>query len=73
MRVAFLIVVGLVLSGCGTIVWNKAGATSQDYATDSYTCERDERSAGLVPGSIGAEGFGERCMEAHGWRKSASR
>ncbi len=68
-----LLVVAMVaaLAGCARIIWSKPGATQQDYATDSYACERDMRQSlyfggGLV-GQANAQSFMNRCMVAHGW------
>ena len=72
---AILVILGIaVLAGCAPtkIVWDKPGATPQDYSKDAYECERDQRAAGLVPGSFGGEGYGERCMEAKGWRNTSA-
>jgi hypothetical protein len=51
--------------------WAKDGATEQDYAEDSYSCEKDTRQSsyfggGLV-GTINMQNFFNRCMQAHGW------
>jgi membrane-associated protease RseP (regulator of RpoE activity) len=63
---------GFVLSGCASTVWVKDGATQQDFATDSYSCERDMRQSGYYGGGIlgvlNAQDFEARCMVAHGWR-----
>lgn len=32
----------LALAGCATAMWQKAGATQQDFAHDSYECEKGE-------------------------------
>ena len=68
MKAIIAILCLVMLAGC-TVVWDKPGATQQDYAKDSYDCERDVRMSGGVPGSLGAESFAEHCMEAHGWSK----
>ncbi len=70
-RAMGFVLVGLTLCGCATNVWNKPGATQQDYATDSYNCEKDMRQSGYygsgILGAINAKNFEERCMFAHGW------
>jgi hypothetical protein len=66
----------LILSACGAPkVWVKSGATQQDYATDSYACEKDARQSmyfggGLV-GALNMQDFAGRCMVAHGWYLSS--
>lgn len=68
-----LIAVGilLVVAGCARTIWNKPGASQQDFATDSYACEKDARQSGYFGGGfVGAanfQGFVNRCMVAHGW------
>ena len=62
------------LSGCAApTVWVKRGANSQDYSTDSYSCERDMRQSGYygtgLTGAVNAATFENRCMEAHGWTR----
>jgi hypothetical protein len=58
--------------GCAPGKWSKDGAAQQDFATDSYDCEKDARQSGYYGGGlVGAanmQGFFNRCMEAHGWR-----
>lgn len=60
-----------LLGGCAQVIWDKAGATKQDYATDTYECERDVRQSGYygggLVGAINAQEFGARCMQARGW------
>lgn len=63
---------GLVtLTGCAQIVWNKPGATQQDFQRDSYQCERDARQSGYfgggLAGAINFREFQQRCMMAAGW------
>lgn len=69
----YLIPAMLILSSCAPPVWTKPGASQQDYATDSYQCEKDARQSGYFGGGIvGAANmvdFQQRCMVAHGWRK----
>jgi hypothetical protein len=59
------------MSGCTSAQWTKAGATQQDFATDSYDCEKDARQSGYygsgLAGAINMQGFFNRCMNAHGW------
>jgi hypothetical protein len=66
------VVLCLILSGCAQKVWTKPDATQQDFATDSYACERDARQSGYfgggIAGAINMEQFADRCMVAHGWR-----
>lgn len=66
----------LALAACSTPVWVKDGATQQDFATDSYSCERDMRQSGYYGGGIfaiiNAQDFEERCMVAHGWRQQGT-
>jgi hypothetical protein len=64
--------IGFSLASCATTGWDKPGATQQDYATDSYNCEKDMRQGGYYGsglfGALNAQSFEDRCMVAHGWR-----
>jgi hypothetical protein len=55
------------------MVWERPGATQQDFARDSYECERDMRQSGHfgtgIVGELNAQAFQERCMVARGWSK----
>lgn len=61
----------LVLGGCAQKLFVKAGASTQDFTTDRYSCERDSRqSGGFGTGLVGAmqvQEYFNRCMSAHGW------
>lgn len=64
--------VALGLSACATpMVWDKGGATQQDYNKDSYECEKDARQSGYfgggIVGAINMQEFFKQCMVAHGW------
>jgi hypothetical protein len=66
-----LAIVAVTASGCARTVWNKPGATQQDFAADAYNCERDARQSGYfgrgILGAANFQAFEERCMVAHGW------
>jgi len=72
-RLIFVGVAVLSVAGCAHPVWVKPGATQQDYATDTYECERDARMSGYygsgVVGLVNFEQFQDRCMVARGWRQ----
>ena len=61
----------VLVPGCAQSVWVKDGADSQDFARDSYQCERDVRQSGYYgtgpAGVANAQGFQQRCMVANGW------
>jgi hypothetical protein len=64
----------LLIAGCAEqAVWVKPGATEQDFAQDTYECERDMRQSGYfgtgIYGAINAREFTERCMVARGWHQ----
>src|SRR5208283_3186722 len=67
-----VVCVSAIMFGCTPAAqWVKAGAGQQDFATDSYDCEKDARQSGYygggVVGAINMQGFFNRCMGAHGW------
>jgi hypothetical protein len=61
----------LSLSACATPTWNKSGASTKDFARDSYECERDAR---MLPcndlmGIAVQRSMFNRCMQSKGWVK----
>jgi hypothetical protein len=75
-NIAKEVVLGLAiacLTACAQALWDKPGATQQDFATDSYGCERDARQSGYfgggIIGAINFQNFYERCLVARGYRK----
>jgi hypothetical protein len=74
-RLVFLLpIIACAASGCaGPTLWDKPGATQQDYSADSYECEKVVRLSGYYGGGLigaaNAKGFFDRCMYAHGWTK----
>ena len=62
----------LTLASCAhNRTWVKEGATQQDFAADTYECEKDARQSsyfggGLV-GALNMQSFEARCMVAHGY------
>jgi hypothetical protein len=61
----------LLLSACAPMIWDKEGATQQDYNQDHYACEKDARQSGYfgtgIAGAINMRDFFKECMVAHGW------
>ncbi len=60
-RLALLLVilfVGVISSGC-TTYWYKPGVTEQEFARDSYECERDARMLPRTPQSITRGAYGQ--------------
>jgi hypothetical protein len=53
------------------MVWDKEGATQQDYNQDHYACEKDARQSGYfgtgIVGAVNMRNFFQECMVAHGW------
>lgn len=66
-----LLLVATLTACAPQMVWNKPGATQQDFARDSYQCEKDMRQSnyfgGGIAGAINAQEFQKRCMVAAGW------
>lgn len=78
MRKLFLPVALVALSGCAPMVWNKSGATQDDFSRDRYTCIQDsqQRVSGAVVNQFGGYSTNEvitnpdifrACMNANGW------
>ena len=73
-----LVFSALVLCGCSAPrIWNKPGSAQSDFASDSYSCERDSRQSGYfgggIAGQLNMQSFFDRCMVAHGWSLSSAR
>ena len=80
MRITIILCCALVVSSCASrqpVTWNKDGGSQQEYAKDSYACEKDMRQSGnFGPGLIGqkrADEFVKACMRAHGYDESPAR
>jgi hypothetical protein len=55
----------MCLTGCGPTIYEKPGASTQEFKAASYACERDLRQSYVGP--FEQAGFVERCMNAKGW------
>jgi hypothetical protein len=67
MKRAVAVALLLVLGACSHVVWDKPGATEEEFRRDAYQCERDARMSagsfgGGLAGAINAQNFMERCM-----------
>lgn len=74
-RYRFVLLYALSLLGCAPTLWSKPGATQQDWATDSYVCERDARQSGHfgggIVGAVNLKSFYERCLVSKGYQQQA--
>jgi hypothetical protein len=63
----------LLVSGCVQHRWTHPNFNEQSWKKDTYECERDMRQSayfgGGILGSVRAQEFGERCLEARGYTK----
>jgi hypothetical protein len=61
----------VLLAGCAPMIWDKSGATQNDYNKDSYDCEKDARQSGYYGGGIAGglemKEFFKRCMVSKGY------
>ena len=65
----------LLLMGCTHLIWNKRGATHQDFLSDRYECKTENRTlvrydrnrANSSRYEVDGEQFSD-CMQARGWR-----
>lgn len=58
----------LLLAACAPVQWTKPGGTPEQFARDSYECERDMRQS-FHANRWAAADFRDRCMEAKGYSK----
>ena len=72
-KTCLIIIATFFVVACTPMVWDKRGATTQDYNKDSYECEKDSRQSGYFgggfSGAINMQAFFDKCMIAHGWNK----
>jgi hypothetical protein len=68
---AAAVAVSLCLVGCAPTIYDKPGATQQDFVTDKYACNKDAHQSGGfgtgLAGAIAINQFFDECMNAHGW------
>ena len=66
MRTALVAALGLVLAGCGQMVWVKPGASNQDFYMDRGQCQAQ---AFGVPGASNLQIalVYNSCMQGKGW------
>jgi hypothetical protein len=64
----FVLVLGVLLTGCGKHYWEarRADRGFVAFVTDSDKCIEDAKTAKY---GIGAEEIYRACMKAHGWRR----
>jgi hypothetical protein len=65
------VVVGLLPGACAPMIWDKSGATQDDYNKDSYECEKDAPQSGYfgsgIVGGLNMRHFFQEWMVAHGY------
>jgi hypothetical protein len=78
LRVRWLLVLLVVLSGCSPLIWVKEGGTAQQFEQDRFDCEqgvtmRYGGSAQMGPGyaSMARQDF-DRCLETKGYRQATA-
>ena len=61
----------ILLVGCAPMIWNKSGATQDNYNRDSHECEKDagqsEYNGDRLAGKINMREFFKRCMVSTGY------
>lgn len=60
-----------LLSGCAQTYWMKNGVTKQEFAKDTYDCEKDMRQSYFsndISGAFAAGEFQSHCMVARGYK-----
>jgi hypothetical protein len=74
MRRRGLLLVGLLVAGCGRVRFYRPGATYPDFIKEYVVCENatGQNVIGIEPnamlaGAILAQGRTNRCMESLGW------
>ena len=66
-----VLLLAFILVGCAPMIWDKSGATQDDYNRDSSECERDARQNGYYGnelfGTMNMMEFLKRCMVSKGY------
>ena len=66
-----VLVLAFILAGCAPMIWDKSGATQDDYNRDSSECEKDARQNGYYGnelfGTMNMMEFLKRCMTSKGY------
>ncbi len=66
-----VLLLAFILAGCAPMIWDKSGATQDDYNRDSSECERDARQNGYYGnelfGTMNMMEFLKRCMVSKGY------
>lgn len=55
----------IMLAGCATVVWERPGASQQDFQTEAGQCKA--QALGAANGA-NTGGIYRYCMEGKGWR-----
>jgi hypothetical protein len=66
-----VLLLAFILVGCAPMIWDKSGATQDDYNRDSSECEKDARQNGYYGnelfGTMNMMEFLKRCMVSKGY------
>ncbi len=66
-----ILLLTFILVGCAPMIWDKSGATQDDYNRDSSECEKDARQNGYYGnelfGTMNMMEFLKRCMVSKGY------
>lgn len=69
-----LIIAAVMLAGCGTKTYMRAGSTESDFKRDAAQCRVQHNQALLqakdVMGNLTASTIFRDCMEGKGWERS---
>ncbi|MCC5015769.1 MULTISPECIES: hypothetical protein [unclassified Legionella] len=72
MKKCLLVILSFTLGACTQTYWDKPGVSPQEYARDSYECERDMRQSYFdenTEGSYARSNFEARCMVSKGYTR----
>ena len=68
---AKVLLLAFILVGCAPMIWDRSGATQDDYNRDSSECEKDARQNGYYGnelfGTMNMMEFLKRCMVSKGY------
>jgi hypothetical protein len=66
-----VLLLAFILVGCAPMIWDKSGATLDEFNKDSSECEEDARLSGYygntLTGTMNRKEFLKRCMTSKGY------
>lgn len=71
-RIVIVVIVSLLLAGCGKFYWNKPGASLTEFSQDNQACAREHALylSGNKDYGIVSRDLYRACMTGRGWKRA---